>query len=73
MLNDYIIPGLRAVKQDIEALAPDCEVGHLAYHLSQSDQISFVTDFLSVAFSQETVQLLLKECEVKADQKSFAQ
>ena len=27
MLNDYIIPGLRAVKQDIEALAPECEVG----------------------------------------------
>ncbi|XP_078365264.1 RAB11-binding protein RELCH homolog isoform X2 [Oculina patagonica] len=45
VLNDYIIPGLRAVKQDIEALAPECE---------------------------ETVQLLLKECEVKADQKAFA-
>ena len=26
VINDYIIPGLRAVKQDIEALAPDCEV-----------------------------------------------
>jgi len=45
VLNDYIIPGLRAVKQDIEALAPDCE---------------------------ETVLVLLKECEAKVEQKSFA-
>lgn len=45
VLNDYIIPGLRAVKQDIEALAPECE---------------------------ETVHVLLRECEVKADQKSLS-
>lgn len=31
VLNDYIIPGLRAVKQDIEALAPDCEVRLLCF------------------------------------------
>ncbi|KAM7442022.1 hypothetical protein ABFA07_008942 [Porites harrisoni] len=45
VLNEYIIPGLRAVKQDIETLAPD---------------------------SEETVLVLLKECETKVDQKSFA-
>lgn len=45
VINDYIIPGLRAVKQDIETLAPD---------------------------SEETVLVLLKECETKVDQKSFA-
>lgn len=45
VINDYIIPGLRAVKQDIEALAPDCE---------------------------ETVLVLLKECETKVEQKSSA-
>lgn len=44
VLNDYIIPGLRAVKQDIEVLAPDCE---------------------------ETVLVLLKECETKVEQRSF--
>ena len=32
VLNDYIIPGLRAVKQDIEALAPDCEVRLIMYN-----------------------------------------
>ncbi|XP_068725539.1 RAB11-binding protein RELCH homolog isoform X2 [Montipora capricornis] len=45
VINDYIIPGLRAVKQDIETLAPD---------------------------SEETVLVLLRECETKVDQKSFA-
>ncbi|XP_068684810.1 RAB11-binding protein RELCH homolog [Montipora foliosa] len=45
VINDYIIPGLRAIKQDIETLAPD---------------------------SEETVLVLLKECETKVEQKSFA-
>ena len=79
VLNDYIIPGLRSVKQDILVLAPDYEVSApflsppilcvaFTRHRLCSRLFTVIT---SISLTQETLTVLLQECEAKLEQKPF--
>lgn len=70
VLNDYIIPGLRAVKQDIEALAPDCEVLK-TFLFFLRDQLLFVSKFLSLIFGRKPFICFLKNVKWKRIRSHF--